>query len=269
MTESRPSPNATHQAIAQLARSVSPLPRIVTTNYDTLLSRCLPANTRTYEYPDLPGRGDFTGVVHLHGSLNTTDGTLVATDSNLADAYMGTRAVGTLFLERLFDKNAVLFLGYSLDDVLVRYLLKAQTTMSELYILTTKPHESRWRELRVHPVGYDSYSQLPVVLSAWAEYAASGISGEAQRLSGIVAAGPPQLQDDDDVYVRKVLQDSHRVGLFTGRAQDSRWLTWVADTLHPGLLFTQPHDLTESQRELRDWLVRCFVADDYNRHSCS
>ena len=88
---------------------------------------------------------------------------------------MGTRAVGTLFLERLFDKNTVLFLGYSLDDVLVRYLLKAQTTMSELYTLTTNPHESRWRELRVHPVGIDSYRQLPAILSVWADYAASGI----------------------------------------------------------------------------------------------
>ena len=264
LTERRPSPNATHEAIAQLARSVSDLPRIVTTNYDTLLSQCLPENTRTYEYPDLPGRGDFTGVVHLHGSLNTADGTLVATDSDLADAYMGTRAVGTVFLERLFDKNtAVLFLGYSLDDVLVRYLLKAHTTRSDLYTLTTKPDESRRRELRVHPVGIDSYSKMPGILSGWAEYAASGISGEAQRVGVIVAAGPPQLQDADDVYIRKVLQDPHRVGLFTGRAQDSRWLTWVADTLHPGLLFTQPHDLTESQRELREWLVRCFVADDY------
>ena len=262
LTERRPSPNAAHQAIAQLARSVSDLPRIVTTNYDILLSQCLPANTRTYEYPDLPGRGDFAGVVYLHGSLDTTDGTLVATDSDLADAYMGTRAVGTLFLERLFDKNAVLFLGYSLDDMLVRYLLKAQTTMSELYTLTTKPQNPKWRELRVRPVGVDSYSQLPGILSAWADYAASGISGEAHRVGVIVAAGPPQLQDADDAYIRTVVQDPLRVGLFTGRARDSQWLEWVAGTLHPGLLFTQPDDLTEAQRELRNWLVRCFVTDD-------
>ena len=208
-------------------------------------------------------------MVHLHGSLNPTDGKLVATDSDLADAYMGTRAVGTLFLERLFDKNAVLFLGYSLDDMLVRYLLKAQTTMSELYTLTTKPHESRWGELRVHPVGYESHSQLPAILSAWADYAASGISGEAQRVGVIVAAGPPQLQDDDDAYIRKVLQDTHRVGLFTGRAQDSRWLTWVAGTLHPGLLFMQSGDVTEAQRELQGWLVRCCRRGRLQRQSRS
>lgn len=263
LTEGQPSPNATHKAIAQLARSVSDPPRIVTTNYDTLLSQCLQENTRTYEYPDLPGRGDFTGVVYLHGYLNTTDSTLVATDSELADAYMGTRAVGTLFLERLFDKNAVLFLGYSLVDVLVRYLLKAQTTTSELYTLTTQPNDPKWRELRVHPVGVDSYSQLPRVLSEWADYAASGISGEAHRVGVIVAAGPPQFQDADDAYIRKVAQDPHRVGLFTGRAQDPQWLKWVAGTLHPGLLFTQPHDLTDAQRELQDWLVRHLVADDH------
>ena len=106
----------------------------MTTNYDTLLSQLLPTDIGTFEYPDLPGRGNFTGVVHLHGSFNSPAGALVATDSNLADAYMGTRAVGTLFLERLFDESAVLFIGYSLDDVLVRFLLKAQTATSKLYV---------------------------------------------------------------------------------------------------------------------------------------
>ena len=139
----------------------------------------------------------------------------MATDSDLADAYMGTRAVGTLFLERLFDRSAVLFVGYSLDDVLVRYLLKAQTAASELYVLTARPDDRRWRELRVHPVGYESHSQLPAVLSLWADYTEAGIAGEDQRVGVIVGAGPPPV-DSDDSYLCEVLQDPQRVGLFTG-----------------------------------------------------
>ena len=262
LTEAQPEPNATHEAIARLALSAaSGQPRIVTTNYDMLLSRLLPADTRTYEYPDLPGRGDFTGVVHLHGSLDDARGGLVATDSDLADAYMGTRAVGTLFLERLFDRSAVLFVGYSLDDVLVRYLLKAQTAASELYVLTARPDDRRWRELRVHPVGYESHSQLPAVLSLWADYAEAGIAGEDQRVGVIVGAGPPPV-DSDDSYLCEVLQDPQRVGLFTGRAQDARWLSWVAETLYPGLLFKDAGDLTEAQRQLQSWFARCFSTDD-------
>lgn len=262
LSEAQPEPNATHEAIARLALSAATgQPRIVTTNYDTLLSQLLPTSTTTYEYPDLPGCGDFTGVVHLHGSLQDARVGLVATDSDLADAYMGTRAVGTLFLERLFDKSAVLFIGYSLGDVLVRYLLKAQTATSELYVLTTRPDDRRWRELRVHPVGYESHGNLPAVLSLWADYAEAGIAGEDQRISGIVGAGPPPV-DSDDLYLRDVLQDPHRVGLFTGRAQDARWLKWAAETLYPGLLFKQADDLTEAQRQLQAWFARCFATED-------
>ena len=261
LTERQSKPNATHEAIVRLARSAADRPRIVTTNYDTLLSQGLPPDTRTYEYPDLPGRGDFAGVVHLHGSLSA-QGALVATDSELADAYMGTRAVGTLFLERLFDKNAVLFIGYSLNDVLVRYLLKAQTRTSELYILHTRPAELRWRELHVCPIGYESHSQLPAVLSEWAAYTESGISGQDQRVGVIVAAGPPESSHPDDSYIRGVLHDPHRVGLFTGRAQDARWLTWIASTFHPGLICKRHEELTEAQRELQSWLARCFATDD-------
>ena len=262
LTEGRPEPNAAHKAIVRLALSApSGQPRIVTTNYDTLLSQILPDDTKSYEYPDLPGRGDFAGVVHLHGSLNDARGGLVATDSDLADAYMGTRAVGTLFLERLFDKSAVLFVGYSLGDVLVRYLLKAQTAASELYILTSKPDDPRWRELRVCAVGYESHSQLPVALSQWADYAEAGVAGEDQRVGVIVAAGPPPV-DSGDSYLREVLQDPHRVGLFTGRAQDARWLKWVAEALCPGLLFKQASDLTEAQSQLLAWFTRCFTTGD-------
>ena len=262
LTEAPPEPNPTHEAIVRLALSAaSGQPRIVTTNYDTLLSQLLPADTRTYGYPDLPGRGDFTGVVHLHGSLKDARGGLVATDSDLADAYMGTRAVGTLFLERLFGRSAVLFVGYSLDDVLVRYLLKAQTAASELYVLTARPDDRRWRELHVHPVGYESHSQLPAVLSLWADYAEAGIAGEDQRVGVIVGAGPPPV-DSDDSYLCEVLRDPQRVGLFTGRAQDARWLSWVAETLYPGLLFKDAGDLTEAQRQLQSWFARCFSTDD-------
>lgn len=262
LNEAQPEPNATHEAIVRLALSAaSGKPRIVTTNYDMLMSQLLPIDTRTYEYPDLPGSSDFAGIVHLHGSLNSPEGALVATDSDLADAYMGTRAMGTLFLERLFDQNAVLFIGYSLDDVLVRYLLKAQTTRSELYVLTDKPDNPKWAELRVCPIGYESHSQLPAVLGRWADYAEAGLWGEDQRVGVIVAAGPPPM-DSDDAYIRGVLQDPHRVGLFTGRTSDARWLKWVADTLHPGLLYRQPGDLTESQNQLQDWFTRCFATND-------
>ena len=73
-------PNAAHQAIASLAM-VGPPGRIVTTNYDRHLSACLPDVTSPYVPPDLPGSTDFTGVVHIHGSIDQDPKRLVVTKS--------------------------------------------------------------------------------------------------------------------------------------------------------------------------------------------
>ena len=132
----------------------------------------------------------------------------------------------------------------------------------ELSVLTREPHDPRWTELRICPIGYESHSQLPSVLSEWADYVEAGIWGEAQRFGVIVAASPPPVDSDDD-YIRGVLEDPHKVGLFTGRAQDARWLKWVADTLHPGLMYRQPGDLTEAQKQLQHWFTRCFATNDH------
>lgn len=112
-------PNELHRTIVDLAYK-SAIPRIVTTNYDLHLYRVMaesaPDECRVFSGPALPSGDDFSGLVHLHGSLEQENRQLVVTDRDFAAAYL-TEGWATRFLLRMFQTNNVLFIGYSVDDM--------------------------------------------------------------------------------------------------------------------------------------------------------
>ena len=113
-------PNTLHEAILALA-TTSPVPRIVTTNYDIHLSTTLAAHGRLlHEYlaPALPMGDDFDGIVYLHGRLGQQPRHLVVTDEDFGRAYLRDAWVAR-FLERMFATYAVLFIGYSHSDLVM------------------------------------------------------------------------------------------------------------------------------------------------------
>jgi hypothetical protein len=116
-------PNRLHHGLVNLAMAGQPV-RIVTTNYDLHLSTVL--NNRgiqleEYRAPALPMGDDFTGIVYLHGSLRQEPKRLVVTDGDFGRAYLRD-AWAARFLERMFATYTVLFVGYSHNDVVMRYL---------------------------------------------------------------------------------------------------------------------------------------------------
>ena len=179
-------PNDTHRAVCGLAQAMGTI-RIVTTNYDRHLSACLPEGTRIYEAPDFPGDGDFSGVVHLHGSVCQEPGRLVVTEDDFARSYMHQNSPTLSFLHRLLATQAVLFIGYSLDDTLMRYILRATKTSTGIYALTRDPDSAQWAELGIEPVGYHSHDDLPGLLGEWAERSAAGVGYHNRRVARITA----------------------------------------------------------------------------------
>ena len=104
-----------------------PFPRIVTTNYDSHLSRVVKARRLSWAdflAPALPMGDDFEGIVYLHGSLRQESRHLIVTDKDFGRAYLRD-AWAARFLERMFSSFTVLFIGYSHDDVVMRYLAAA------------------------------------------------------------------------------------------------------------------------------------------------
>ena len=222
-------PNASHEAVAALAMA-SPAIRIVTTNYDRHLSACLPESTPLDEAPHLPPEVDFAGVVHLHGSVGQAADRLVMTATDFARSYVQQPSRTLVFLQQLFDSQAVLFIGYSLRDTLMQYVLRARNPGAELYTLTDKPEDPRWETLGVTPVGYTGREHLPAVLTEWAELAGASFEEHDRRVARILSGedGDGGLSPRDESYLNWIVSDPELVRIFTERARGPVWLRWAA-----------------------------------------
>ena len=248
-------PNDTHRAVCGLARAMGPV-RIVTTNYDRHLSACLPGGTRVYEAPDFPGDGDFAGVVHLHGSVGQEPGRLVVTEADFARSYMQWNSSTLSFLHRLFATQTVLFVGYSVDDTLMRYILRATETAAGIYVLTRDPDSPEWAELGVEAVGYRSHDDLPDLLGEWAERSAAGADYHDRRVGRITAgtSGIEDLSALDGSYLTDLVGDADWVRIFTNHARGPVWLRWAAT--RPGAkLFAPKADLGAADLAVAEWFI--------------
>ena len=101
--------------------------RIVTTNFDELFelagAEALKPGLEIHTSPGLPLGTDFTGVVHLHGSVARPE-SMTLTDRDFGRAYITNGRTGQ-FLVDLFRTFTVLFVGYSHDDVVMSYLARS------------------------------------------------------------------------------------------------------------------------------------------------
>jgi len=123
-------PTPVHKDILRLF-GVAHKVRIVTTNFDRILTEA--ANIFQLEHPErtinhyfgpaLPYGDDFSGIVHLHGSIDQPAKRLVLTDRDFSKAYI-TRGWARDFLIDLFSNYTVLFVGYSHEDTIIRYLAR-------------------------------------------------------------------------------------------------------------------------------------------------
>jgi SIR2-like domain len=119
-------PNQLHDSIVRLFPSATQM-RIVTTNYDTHLTAAAAtlfgADPQIYEAPALPLGRDFTGIIYLHGSVDQAPSSLVVTDRDFGHAYL-TDAWAARFLQEMFRKHTVFFIGYSHNDIVMNYLAR-------------------------------------------------------------------------------------------------------------------------------------------------
>lgn len=249
-----PEPNRLHKAVASLA-TASPQVRIVTTNYDRCLSECLPYGVDEYEAHALPEQDEFTGLVYLHGSVRLPPERLIVTGDDLGRHYLVNHGAAR-FLELLFQNLSVLFVGYSLRDTLMDYLVRGLAS-DEIYILTDKPQASRWNQLGITPVGFESREALPRIIQEWADLSRMSLLDHQQRVRQIVSGSPP-LAPDDDSYLHDIVSDAHRRGLFISQARGLDWLYWMSS--EP--VFKQLLDPVVSFEHIDSGLIQWF-ADHY------
>lgn len=126
-------PNAevtTHRALLALATNREGVCRLVTTNFDRGFDLAASGTQIAIDSaPKLPVPkvGVWDSVVHLHGRICDAepDGrSLVLTSADFGAAYL-TERWASRFLSELFRRFTVLFVGYSVEDPVVRYMMDA------------------------------------------------------------------------------------------------------------------------------------------------
>ena len=130
---SAPNATATHDALLTLGECREGRTRLITTNFDRLFEHVI-ANGRSsvkrFKAPLLPvPKSRWNGLVYLHGLLpadpagNNFDN-LVVSSGDFGLAYLSERWAAR-FVSELLRNFVVCFVGYSIDDPVLRYMMDA------------------------------------------------------------------------------------------------------------------------------------------------
>lgn len=200
----RPKPGSleTHQSILTLSRTPNGGHRVVTTNFDDRFERAK-SKLKWQAAPMLePPRGDdWARLTYLHGRIdrkNDPEGRrLILTSADFARAYLQD-GWAARFTQYLFEHYTIVFVGYSLADPVVSYVvdgvaadLKAHGRTLDAYIFAdhdgTEPDQKRkqavWESRGLKPLCFDrkdDFKSLHDTLRLWAASHAQGIEGRIQ-----------------------------------------------------------------------------------------
>ena len=210
---------------------------LITTNFDPYFgaarSEVFPAaDVAEYVGPALPPGKGFRGIARLHGALNHKHHRLVLTAADFADAYMAD-GWASRFLVRVFEGRTVLFVGYSVTDPLIGYLLHAIPSTGRWYALWPKDEIRPDLDHLITPIPFDSssdgdrYGDLNRGLKHWAWFVSAPASEHDRKLRDLISSGPPASPIEADYVRARLRKDAGRL-LFWHTAKDEAWFQWVA-----------------------------------------
>ena len=240
--------NATHAAIVQLAASSGAF-RVVTTNFDMHLQAAAKhaeiAVDDVWHGPALPLGGDYTGLVYLHGSIGRSPSELIVTDRDFGRAYL-TESWATRFLLPMFDQRTVVFIGYSHEDTIMRYLALGLPSNTRRFAFTDERDDDKWSHLDITPIGYTvrgehDHGNLVDALTTWARWARMGALEHDSRVREILTSDSTALPPPEYDYLISQVSTADGARRFAAHAKGTRWLRWVEDvTLFKGLFTGEP-----------------------------
>lgn len=246
-----------HKTLLRLANLGLGAGCIVTTNFDRFFESAhkslkvsdkeWPRSLTSYVGPTLPPPTEADGIVYLHGRLPENDGDfprLVLSVSDFGDAYM-LAGWARRYLVELFRSRTVVFIGYSLEDPVMRYLVAALAAARDTghfnvaYVFapfggeTEPPNRSEahqsWRLKGLQPMPYDSagrHQKLWGELRDWSEDHTQGVLGRLQKVARLGKFPPAQPNDpaiDEMVWALRREEVARHFATLKG-----------ADTPHPG-----------------------------------
>lgn len=260
----------THAALLQLARNREGKLRLVTTNFDRVFERIgkresMPFVPHVAPMLPVPKNSRWDGLVYLHGLLpdkpdDNALNRLVVTSGDFGLAYL-TERWAARFVSELFRNYVVCFVGYSINDPVMRYMMDALAADRMLGEITpqawalgdVKPGEAatktiEWKAKGVTPILYEvpagdkAHSALHGTLKAWAGTYRDGVNGKSGIVARHALARPSASTKQDDFVGRMLWALSDKSGAPAKKFADFNPV--------PSL----------------DWLLEAF-ADDRFRHA--
>ena len=262
-------PHELHQLLVELFGSAGRL-KLVTTNFDTHFSTAVDgkfsSEVETFFAPALPLGNDFAGLVYLHGCAKKPV-RCVLTDEDFGRAYL-TQAWASRFLQAMFSRYTVLFVGYSHDDPVMHYLARGLPPQGQRqrFAFTTEEQTalSKWKFLGIQPITYqkcsgeNGHQAITDTVREWVLESNRGLLEKSQRIQSIASARPP-LDGEDADYIKQSLDVIETARIFFKHATSPEWLSWMEkqEILQP--IFKTDLLLTQIQQEIAFWVIETFL----------
>jgi hypothetical protein len=238
---SKPDALNTHWSLLALARLSKTQCRLVTTNFDLAFEEVMKRDGLSLErdiapFLPVPKASRWRSLVYLHGRLpeHSTDleglNRLVVSSADFGTAYL-TERWAARFVSELFRKYQICFVGYSIDDPVLRYMLDAlaadrrsgeQVNPAYAFAPYEPAHleeqELIWRSKQVTPIMYQTqadgrdHSKLHETLLEWAKLHSEGSMGKKRIVSTYAASMPTRSTTDDDFESRLMWALTDRSG---------------------------------------------------------
>ena len=218
----------THEALLTLGQNRKGKTRLITTNFDRLFERVIETkglNVTHHRAPQLPvPKKRWDSLVYLHGLLTSSPPAvpdldrLVLSSGDFGLAYL-TEGWAARFVTELFRNHVVCFVGYSLDDPVLRYMTDALAadqllgeSRTEMFAFVSHCDDENkareeWAARNVTPVLYrddDDHKYLHKTLREWAHTYRDGISGKERIIVEYARSRPLKSTRQDD-HVGRVL----------------------------------------------------------------
>lgn len=221
---------ATHQALLILAGDRNGTIKLVTTNFDSVFDNAAKklgiSVLPTYSAPMLPvpKKTKWNGLVYLHGKLpkkydEASLNRLVITSGDFGLAYL-TERWASRFVSELLKNYIVCFVGYSLNDPVMKYMMDAiaadrmlgENTPQAWAFADSDPTDIadtqvKWKAKGVNPIIYKKtadHSLLHQTLHAWAKTYQHRVSGK-QNIVISNALAKPSGSTQQDNFVGRML----------------------------------------------------------------
>lgn len=264
-------PNQLHYDLLDLFDAESGV-RLVTTNFDphftTASQETFENGVAIFDAPALPLGNRFNGIVYLHGSVERDPEELVLTDGDFGRAYL-TEGWARRFLQAMFERYTVLFVGYSHRDVVTSYLARGlpPETQAQRYALTREDDDpARWTLLGISPITYplvdgpNGHEALGQSVGRWVEVARMGELDHEKKIQGMVRV-PPPLEPEDADYIEDALKDSAKARFFARHARRLDWLRWADGQPAFDEMFASARSSGEISRILARWFAQHFACE--------